>query len=839
MSSRSLALYDLLSPYLLAGVSFPAHVDEYLGALVVRGLHTAADPDTIVYSGIVGFGVDNPARRPVHIDPAGMTIGWDDTLFEFRLTAPRDGTQLIADVVALDNPVDFSELDDLFADFGPSATAPTDYPGVGFRLELLVTTASIMLPPTWQPAAFDANRRLIVDPERAGDPVRFVLPKLVLVYEQSDDLDAPPTFAVRSWGHAGFDAPSDLAVGELVRMDPPFAMHESGRVAFGVDQVLVDLSPDHTPPEILAHFGTDEAFEGFYVKSARVSYVDESKDWALNVGVEDLLVSFAGEVTFEAEVDVLGAAASFELDIALYEGATRVEYQRGERDTSVAHRRFAGGQASIAPTGVIHVRLSGGTPPYAISVFVGDDGDTWSDATQTARVSGGAPGNLRDPGPAEMLITVTDATNQRIEEVATLQVRPSPTAVTAGAPADRAADSEPLPPATLTVIGTPPLELALGHTPAAFGSLERVTVGGPDGFVATVDGVAQSPGARDVLVDVPPGQTVPLQVTFPATPTPASSEFRLLFSIGRPTATESLAHYVANSPSPSDPAFAASRAPGQTGAGGAAGLQAWLATSGITSVDIDAHASYEPLDPQTDTQDQRLSVRRREVARLIVEAAGGVSVDGGTAQGHTVAAGRTPPESLASDRVAIVVGEAGAARPEVVIDATLSRPARPAPPATPPAADPEAAPPAPKPNEAPPIFRRISLRTRFERNVFVLGEISGELDFETQSEAALRNTAGQPPATDDTACIELRPPAADPTAPANPQDGVVQFLIRVTYDPATHELTEILQLGAHPDDRDGLLRWRRPSGEGICETLIDVAGAVGIFFPVLNAAAGA
>lgn len=834
--ARPFALYDLLSPYFLAGFSFPSFVDTYLSALTVRDFRATADPDSMVYTGTVGFGSPDPANRPVHQDPNGLTVSWDDELFEFRLTVPRDGTQAIADVVALDNPVDFSELDDLFAAFGPPTATPTDYPGVGFRLELLVSTARFVLPETWRPAAFDGDRRVIVDPERASDAVAFVLPKIVLRYEQGDDLDQPPEFQVASWGHAGFDAPSDLAVGELVRMDPPFAVHESGRVAFGIDQTLIDLSPDHTPPEILEHFGTDQAFRGFLIKAARVSYVDEGKDWALNVGVEDVLYSFDGELTFEAEIDVLGPDTELDIELALYDGETRVDYQRGERDDSGGFPSYEGGQATIAATGVVHVQVKGGTPPFAVSVFIGDDtADRYDAATRAALISPDAPTSLADPGPTALFVTVTDFANERVEERATLHVKPAPTADRSGLPADRSADREPLPPATLTIIGTPPPpELGLGHTPEAFGTLERVTIGGPDGFVASVNGVAEPPGTRDLLVDVAPGQTVPIQVTFPTTSS-ASIGFHLFFNLARPRTTDNLDTYVQNTPSPPDPRFVGSRAPGQSGTGGAAALIAWLTGNSFSSVTIDSHASYEPSDPEPAAADQALSERRLEVAKRITTAALPSATITGTAHGHTVAEARDPQESLVSDRVAIVTGEV--TTPETVIDATLSRPPRPDPPDPPPQPDPAKAPPAAAPNEAPPIFRRLSLRLRIERNVFVLGEVSGELDFETQAEAAMRNVALTPPS--EPACIELRPPALDPTAPANPDDGVVRFALRLTHDPATHELTEVLQLGAHPDDRDGLLRWRRPGDDGACDTLIDVTGALLTFFPVLNAAAGA
>ena len=69
--------------------------------------------------------------------------------------------------------------------------------------------------------------------------------------DHAEDFAQGPTFAVDSWGSSGFDAPSDLAEGEVITMDPPLAMHTSGRVAFSVPDIALDLSQNNSPAEML------------------------------------------------------------------------------------------------------------------------------------------------------------------------------------------------------------------------------------------------------------------------------------------------------------------------------------------------------------------------------------------------------------------------------------------------------------------------------------------------------------------------------------------------------------------------------------------------------------
>jgi hypothetical protein len=824
---------------MLLGFSFPDHIDRYLSVLQVARLQTAVDRRAVVYSGEVMF----PPGAAVqdHRDPNGTVLRWEDVAFPFRVTVPRDGSAAIDD--AVDNPANpLPALDDLLGSFGDvdeTEDSSTDYPGFRFRIELMLPSLTFRLGSSWRPAKMGPDHRIVADPELAGRSVAFVLPKAVLEYEQGEDLDRAPDFRIKSWGNSGFDAPSDLAVGEVVRMDPPVAIHSEGRWAFGVDQVMVDFSEGHTPPEILALFGLDESFEGIYIKGLRFHYGDEHQ-YAFSIGVTDAVISLAGEVSFEAYLDVMGPQVTLKADVELYAGSERRKYRKG-RPAETDPTRILGGLGTLLNTGVVHVKVSGGVPPITTTVTLGG-ADIWDPAKRIAQVSPDAPTTLRPPGEALLVVDVTDAgkdaARQSYHEEILLEVTADETtsATLDGSAADRPVDSERLPQAELQIASVTPARpgYTIDHRPASSGTQERITIVGGEAVDVTVG--AESHTTRDILVDVPAGQSVDIVVRYAAVPVPEPTEFRLYFDKGKPHLDHwprSKDDYLDNEPNPADAPFSQSTEVGVNGHGADA-VRSWI-TDSITSspkrVTVDAHASFEFVSAAGD--DQRLSQRRREVAASIATAAG-ADVVGGTAHGHTVARGQGRRDDEA-DRVAILRDVPPPAAPVVDLVATLSRDAAstvPQPPAETPAP-----PPAPPANAAPDVFRRIGVRVRLIRNVPVLLELSGELDFETAIEERLRSDTPAVAAGEGNLRLEPRPAA---TANPNPQDGVVDFVLRVTHDPATHAWTEVLALGAHRDDVDGLLRMVN-SRESVDATtrLRDAFGSVLLFAPVISASANA
>ena len=371
-SVRSLALYDLLAPQFLLGFSFPDYIDKYLSVLSVSDFQSSCDENAVLYTGTVhfpsGFG-SNAGGPPQHTDPSGAIFDFNDLSFQFRLLIPRSGAAFIRSAIdnipALAFPPSLEPLkDNVFGSIG-SPAAGSDFPGVAFQLELLLNLLTFHLGSNWQPAV--QNSDFTISPNPGSPPhtdVQVLLPQILLRYTQVEDFAAAPDFEVAAWGDPGFDAPNDLAEGQLATMVPPLAIDASGHWAFGVDTIVLDLSSNGTPPEILQFFGTDDSFKGLYIKAIQVYYRDPDKDLALNFAVRDALISFAGEVWMEIEADLIRDA--FTVDITAWDGSTKLAVQPGSQ---ISPTQWHNGQVTLPSTGVLYLQIAGGIPPYTESVL--------------------------------------------------------------------------------------------------------------------------------------------------------------------------------------------------------------------------------------------------------------------------------------------------------------------------------------------------------------------------------------------------------------------------------------------------------------------------------------
>ena len=821
MAATPLGLYDLLRPSFLMGFTVPAHIDRYLSVLGIEELRAAHDDFGVVYVGtatFVGDGEALPVRE--HRDPNGSVIRFDESLtVDFRLSLPRDGSAGIDVAVDALASQSFTELRDLFDLFGPVEQVggtPTEYPGYGFRLELLFNTITLHLSrETWVPGMLSADHRIVPDPERANEDVRFVLPNMVFVYEQGDDPNQPPSFRLRSWGNAGFSAPSDLQAGELVRMEPPIAAAKSGRWGFGVDQVLIDLSSEHTPPEILQFYGTDEAFEGLYIKEARLFYSDSDKDFGLNTAVRDVLISTSGEVSLEASIDLLfGPGAEMNVEVKIFDGNTEIKHEGATAAKPVA----------IPDNAVAQVHITGGVPTFDVSVKIGSSEtnsvEIWDGPTRLAPISPSAPATVQDPGPTNLFISVSDSTpgsgQQEFNLTIPVLVRSSEDESTEpdGAPADRRPNpGDPLD-ADFTI--TQPANDGRNlHRDAQGGTSERFRVEGRDVDEVRVNGVPTAlDEAQSFTIDVPPGSDsspIQIEVDWAARAAPETIEFPLYFVFARPTPAQ-LSSFIGGSGDPDQILQPRSTV---------LGLQEWAAQipSG-SSVKIDGHASY---DADNDVEgDLALSERRRAFAAHILGT--GVTITGNRfGQSEAKQAGRAGDRD---DRRVTITAELGAAAPAETLIATISREERDT--TTPADPTPKEPPNPPQPqNKKPNFLRRLGFRTRIERNVPSLLELSGQVDFETDLEESLRNATGEPSQTLD---LQTTPEASQSPV----EDGVVDFVLQVTHDTATFEWLERIQLGAADADQNGLVRMTNARGNGAGTRFKDTFGAVLTFAPVIN-----
>src|SRR5829696_4052154 len=93
----SLGLYNLLTPYFLAGVVFREQDDAFLSKLGVVDLSCTYDEFATIHTGTMQFGPDAVQRRGSSSGDAGFA--WEEVRVRFRLTVPRDGAALIDTVV--------------------------------------------------------------------------------------------------------------------------------------------------------------------------------------------------------------------------------------------------------------------------------------------------------------------------------------------------------------------------------------------------------------------------------------------------------------------------------------------------------------------------------------------------------------------------------------------------------------------------------------------------------------------------------------------------------------------------------------------------------------------
>ncbi|MDC0666395.1 hypothetical protein [Nannocystis radixulma] len=846
MPATRFGLYELLSPSFLAGFTFPAHIDRYLSTLGVDSMRAAVDETGVVYAGrcsFVGQGGAAPVRE--HRDPDGRVFYWEDVTLDFRLTVPRDGAQFIRDaVIAIaDAPISEPELRDLLDVFGAveQTAAPTEYPGVRFRLEILVSVLTFHLGNSWIPGKVGSDFRVVPDTDATSQDVKIIVPKVVFEYEQGDDLGQAPRFRIKSWGNSGFDAPSDLAAGELVRMEPAIALHTSGRWGFSVEQIILDLSPDHTPPEILAFFGTDESFEGLFIKQLRLFWADKDKDWAFNIAVRDALISFKGEVSLETSLDIMGPKSKLAVETHFYEGTRDVDYTRGRPHEENAND-LVGGAATVLNTGYVQVHVTGGVPPITTTVTL-NGSPIWDAPNRRAPLSP-APDNLRSAGTYNLVVHVEDSgagtAKQTFNEAitVTLTAASAPPPTPSGLPADNAHEQQgALPQAALTITSTTPSPLpdgfGLSHEPATSGTLETVSVTGGTAATLTVsvDGDAPALNGRSFTTEVAAGQTRTIVVSTPAVPS-APETVELRFDFERPDPNpdagrnpDPLARYLDGGMNPPDAEFLRT----------VPAFRQWIETRvrAGASFEVHAHASFE--NSTAAARNQRLSQRRLEVAQAIIhQLRAGATISPAQAHGASEAQASGNP-SDASWRVARVTAEIQPVSEAATIHASIHRDPRPSvtPPPGPVTHAPPGAPP-PHANRPPSAFRRLGVRLRLERNIPVLAEVRGELDFETELEGRLRAQPDSVPTGD----LQMRQQDGASANP-NPEDGVVDFKLTITYDTATRFLTESLSIGASPNDTDGLLRMTndQQNPRTAQNVFKDIFGALLVFTPVIQDAA--
>lgn len=416
-----LGLFDLLAPELLLGMKFPdavSFLEEYITRLAVVKLHEAWDDQAIVYSGLVRYSPNGTgASTPQFTAASGSSLSPSSPDAQFRLTVFRKSSSQIKEVVD-DTSVDaFAFLRPALNRLETQNVTTSDYPGFSFELELLLQNATLKLPASMRPARmgtdgwpeFDHTYR-----QPGGDsyqPVRLYLPKIGLVLKRGEEIgDFDIDF--RSYGAQTFEDHYNYGAGEWVRMEPEIAMHKSGRAGFALDKVVMDWNDNQTPPEILEQFGIGDDFKGLWLPHVRFFFPFICNTKA-DIHAHDFLLgksAIANEWQFSGELGLTLMARTGDLKVTprFFGGATQIADKDDEATFKVAADNETGFQLDV----------KGGVPPYNATVTLRDADEESPGAAVTIPPT--ANGQLRwnlnvITVPKVMVATLTDSdgSNQR------------------------------------------------------------------------------------------------------------------------------------------------------------------------------------------------------------------------------------------------------------------------------------------------------------------------------------------------------------------------------------------------------------------------------------------
>jgi large repetitive protein len=367
----ALGLLDLLAPYFFAGYrpptgsSLPINLggiyDDVVGALSIREVDTCWDDDAVCLWGRAGFTDPTQAH---HTTPQGEVFDWNDVEVRFRLTASRAESSTLASAVSSLGSSD--PLSQLITALGGTATG-SDAPTTSFRLDLLITAVTLHLPSV-RPAQLTADGLLA--PDATHHDVTLTLPKILVTITQGATVGSVDA-ELDSWGATGLDTEADLAEGTCVTQDPPYALvgTDNSLWGWGFSSAVVDFSDSHTPPEILAIAGTGDDWKGIYFPELRVFLAPAGiRGLAVDVGAKDLLIGIGpgGGVSGDFDIEVVNQQGAVSPTVRFQTGA-------GNRlnpgyDGIDAHGAHIGKVLDLAANGTVIVDVSGGQPPYTVTI---------------------------------------------------------------------------------------------------------------------------------------------------------------------------------------------------------------------------------------------------------------------------------------------------------------------------------------------------------------------------------------------------------------------------------------------------------------------------------------
>lgn len=830
------ALIDLLTPYVLEGAAMSGLVHELLSVLWVQRLDTALDDDGVVVSGVARFTPEAQINPPIFTPPASISMSgtasvehredrgpgayWDfpDIDIRFRLTVPRTSSPVI------DAALPAVPIGPLLTGWGTGTAARGDAPGTSFTLDLLFDVATLHLP-FLRAARLKPDGMLEADP--ASPPVKLRLPKIKISVTQTAGAVTPapldPEVQVRldSWAASDIDDPAGTAYAELLRMEPPYALIGPGEaLGFGFDSVILDLSGDVTPPELLDKFGVGEDFRGIYLPDARVFFVlGSSSTFGFDISARELLVGIGpeGGVSGIFGLDIVHPASAQEATVSIYD-------DRG----ALLHQARIDKNPVTAPIEVVvphHTKwivdVTGGNPPYNITV----DGQVQTTAAIDVTIPAGATDKT-------VVVTVADVHVGGQSRSLTFHLTLTAPSASAGVPAATTKDAE----LTVVTAGPPGFlitmvddarteQLQLRFTPPNPTTVTITPQGQPAQTVTPTSGMLTRPLAHGTSIDVTAtwpstGTTTPETVTTVAYfryAQPAEGSMTGPAD-SRATAFGNDVDNMHRSPSrdeprpaddwtvPGDVFEAPAGAPFAHPAEDGVELHAWLdrlAANPTAPVELRGTASRE-RQPNV-AYNLALSQRRIWAIRALLERRNVNNPLSEAPQGEvgTNAAGRG-----ANRKVTLSFQAAPTPGTTPTSTVRIIRPPRPA---VPPAVIRTV-------NVREPVgppdvqFRELHIRVQIDHNRVIAIEAKLKIDVKTVLENKLASTrAGHPGsatgagATGSTAL----PVGTRGGNPADPDDGVIDIRVLLTLDDTVGRWTAIASM--FENDRDGFLQTPHPA----------------------------
>lgn len=844
MPTTLLGLFDLLSPYFVVGVDLGDAIGDALNFLEVVSLDSAYDETGVVLWGRAKFGGGNLTK---------ISNFWDinDTEVTFRLTGTRigstdiqtavDGIPAVQGFPGLNNFL--QNLLNLARAFGPganaagaipAAAAPTDYPNSTFRLEILFTAITFHLPNTQGATLDPTTGGLKADP--ANPDVRIILPKISFDITQGQQVIASLNFQLNSWGAQGLDDNADAAIGNLIEMQPQYALvGKDATFGFGFQRAVLDLSNNFTPPEILAKFGAGTDWQGIYLPEVRIFFAPRGLDgWQFAAATRDLMIGVGATsgISGDFELDVIHQAAPLAVQVRFYtpDGALVNGVNTEQEPSPLPHVVATSGMVVLPAQTTMVVDIHSGLPPYTLNI-------TGGGGVTVSAVSGHALQRaIAVSGNGTLLVTVADSTpGSQATYTLSLTVNLRSAAL-------------PLPPVSrpTRVTGTP-----IPDTPGYAISLISQTdqtatlqVTPPD-WVGSVSITTVSNGASSTST----GTVVNGKVTVPvAAAQQVGDGVTVEANWTMPAGARNLsAYFPYDDPDTGKEVAWSNKDDGtSTHECDASGCHAQqflpseelsrfiqdLPASGST-INIVGYASFEPNNPNRD-YNLALSKRRGDTYKLIL--ANKVAAKGKTATINVTANGNTDAEAASAstgyDRAHYWRADATYSIPGTTAHTgiLLTRPAQPKPkpdngvPAAPPDGT------TPRPN----WFRYVRAMVRIANDEFIAAELRGEVDFQTATEnslSPLTSNANLPPGTGaPNPTVVNAPGNTNAQGTPNAEDGVVDYSLQVTHDKAIGQWQTALTLAAGKNDTDGLVRW---SGNNP-DIWRDILGIMTTLSPLLN-----